>query len=384
MYRDTFPGTNTHARTYPKGPPRNDAHTGSARNLRSIRSRTRRRLHEPRPAVSHETRKRIGQWKTQVKAACLAGHIGKADDKYALELLTIPSIARGDYGLYSDAAMGRRVNVSGRTIRRHRKALAAQGLIEVLGHGKDRKPCMVRPILRDGSPVFLDPKLAGRSDTYGRLTRPVVAVDLLLTEKPKGLPPLPPAEPDVAGKGGGAFDQVEDQPAAQIALQAPAEASGPEEAPTQPPGTETAPASLAEAAAEPAKPAMSFSEFWLAMGQTGREGYARAQWGKLSVPDKAAIRGRLSRPWSWAPDLWAGTWLKGRCWEEAVPATARPEQVFIRENTPEWRCWQRHLGRSMPMNSQGGWWFPGKLPPLTDVEVPPKEQAIQTNTRRRA
>ena len=125
MYRDTFPGTNTHARTYPKGPPRNDAHTGSARNLRSIRSRTRRRLHEPRPAVSHETRKRIGQWKTQVKAACLAGHIGKADDKYALELLTIPSVVRGDYGLYSDKGMGRRINISARTVRRHRKALAA-------------------------------------------------------------------------------------------------------------------------------------------------------------------------------------------------------------------------------------------------------------------
>jgi hypothetical protein len=42
---------------------------GSARSLRSIRSRTRRRLHEPRPAVSHETRKRIGQWKAEIKQA---------------------------------------------------------------------------------------------------------------------------------------------------------------------------------------------------------------------------------------------------------------------------------------------------------------------------
>jgi hypothetical protein len=39
--------------------------------------------------------------------------------------------------------MGRRVNVSGRTIRRHRKALADQGLIEVLGHGKDHKPACI-------------------------------------------------------------------------------------------------------------------------------------------------------------------------------------------------------------------------------------------------
>jgi len=82
--------------------------------------------------------------------------------------------ARGDFTLYSDAAMGRRVNVSGRTIRRHRKALAAQGLVEVVGHGEDHRPCMVRPVLRDGSPVFLlRPEMAGRSDTYGRRTRPV-------------------------------------------------------------------------------------------------------------------------------------------------------------------------------------------------------------------
>src|SRR3974390_791853 len=38
-------------RTAPSGAPR-----ASARSLRSTRSRTRRRLHEPRPAISHETR----------------------------------------------------------------------------------------------------------------------------------------------------------------------------------------------------------------------------------------------------------------------------------------------------------------------------------------
>ena len=135
---------------------------------------------------------------------------------------------------------------------------------------------------------------------------------------------------------------------------------------------------------------MSFLQFWVAMGQTGREGYARAQWGKLSATDKAAIRNRLSRPRSWAADMWAGKWLECRVWEEAVPAAAHPEQVFIRENTPEWRCWQRHLvatkGKGTPVDNRGGWWFPSRLPPLTDAEVPPKEQAIQiqTNTRRRA
>jgi hypothetical protein len=63
---------------------------------------------------------------------------------------------------------------------------------------------------------------------------------------------------------------------------------------------------------EPPVPAISFLQFWVAMGQTGREGYARAQWGKLSATDKAAIRNRLSRPRSWAADMWAGKWLECR------------------------------------------------------------------------
>jgi hypothetical protein len=127
---------------------------------------------------------------------------------------------------------------------------------------------------------------------------------------------------------------------------------------------------------------MPFLEFWLAMGQTGREGYARTQWRKLSATDKAAIRDRLSRPRSWAVDMWAGKWLECRVWEEAVPARASvraPEQVHIRENTPEWRCWQRYLaatkGKGTPVDNRGGWWFPSKLPPLTDAEVPSKGQA---------
>jgi hypothetical protein len=53
--------------------------------------------------------------------------------------------------------------------------------------------------------------------------------------------------------------------------------------------------------------------------------------------------------------------------------------VYIREGTPEWRAWQRHLvattGRGTPVNNRGGWYFPSKLPPLTDAETPPKAHA---------
>jgi hypothetical protein len=89
------------------------------RSTRAARSRTRRRLHEPRPPITPEIRARIGQWKTQIKAACLAGYISKGGDKYLHELLAIHSVARGDYCLYSDAEMGQRINIKGRTIRQH-------------------------------------------------------------------------------------------------------------------------------------------------------------------------------------------------------------------------------------------------------------------------
>jgi hypothetical protein len=117
------------------------------------------------------------------------------------------------------------------------------------------------------------------------------------------------------------------------------------------------------------------------MGRTGNEGYARAKWGKLSAAEKAAIQDRLGRPRSWAADMWAGKWLECRVWEETPPVAGsakRPEQVFIREGTPEWRAWQRHLvattGRGTPMDSRGGWYFPSKLP-LLEAETPPKAHA---------
>jgi hypothetical protein len=171
-----------------------------------------------------------------------------------------------------------RLHQQGRTIRQHRKDADIHGLVEVLGHGKDRKPCMVRPILRDGSPVFPDPKSDGKSATFSRLTRHVPAADLLLTDTLKTeYPPLPPVAPDTSGAGGRAVDQ-EDQPTkpaeptneepAKPELK-PAEPPEPREGPAQPPDPKTAPAAPPATqpghdAIEPAKPIMSFLEFWLA------------------------------------------------------------------------------------------------------------------------
>jgi hypothetical protein len=63
---------------------------------------------------------------------------------------------------------------------------------------------------------------------------------------------------------------------------------------------------------------ISFQEFWLAAGRKGHEGFARGEWRKLSASDKAAISDRLQRDGRLSlRNLWAGTWLRDRVWDEA-------------------------------------------------------------------
>jgi hypothetical protein len=89
--------------------------------------------------------------------------------------------------------------------------------------------------------------------------------------------------------------------------------------------------------------AIIFLDFWLAMGRTGNEGYARAH--KLSATDKAAIRDRLGRPRSWTANMWAGKWLACRVWEEAIPAEAPEDRT----------AWVWLHARGTQMDNRGGW-----------------------------
>jgi hypothetical protein len=41
---------------------------------------------------------------------------------------------------------------------------------------------------------------------------------------------------------------------------------------------------------------LTFLELWIALGQVGSEGFARAMWDRLSAADKAAIGDWLQRP----------------------------------------------------------------------------------------
>ena len=58
---------------------------------------------------------------------------------------------------------------------------------------------------------------------------------------------------------------------------------------------------------------ISFQEFWMATGRRGNEGFARAQWRKLTVADRNAIADLLDRDGRLSiGNLWAGVWLRDR------------------------------------------------------------------------
>jgi hypothetical protein len=86
----------------------------------------------------------------------------------------------------------------------------------VLGYGRDGNSCLVRPILRDGTPVFPDPEMTSRRVTSDHPPRSELTADLSTKtgshrgsaptqprsskNAPAGsaaAPPPPPSQPDV-------------------------------------------------------------------------------------------------------------------------------------------------------------------------------------------
>jgi hypothetical protein len=96
---------------------------------------------------------------------------------------------------------------------------------------------------------------------------------------------------------------------------------------------------------------ISFQEFWLAAGQRGPEGFARAEWRKLSASDRAAISDWLHRDGHLGlGNLWAGVWLRDRVWEEPSapiesegPRYVRPIVVHAQAGSELWRAERERL-----------------------------------------
>jgi hypothetical protein len=80
---------------------------------------------------------------------------------------------------------------------------------------------------------------------------------------------------------------------------------------------------------------ITFSEFWLAAGQTGPEGFARTEWSRLSSEDRFAIRQRLERDGRLdLRRMYAGVWLRERMWTEPAEPRGRitdnrPPQIVV-------------------------------------------------------
>jgi hypothetical protein len=122
-------------------------------------------------------------------------------------------------------------------------------------------------------------------------------------------------------------------------------------------------------------PRVPFEELWK-LNPRGWIGRARTAWLQLSDTQTRAAKSDLETVLQRGPlpegfDYAATHFAMIRLGQPAAPILAPtrapvqvPTRVFIRENTPEWRAWQRHLGRSVPVDNRGGWWFPSRLPPL--------------------
>jgi len=277
-----------------------------------MRASTRRNLHRPRPQATPEIKQRVGHWIARVEAAQKAGLISKSCHLYLLGLLKIPSVARGQWSLYSDKEMAPRLNCSDRTVRRHRKEGVDAGLIESLDGRQRHQTCMVRPILA-GSAVFNPTKTASNSASFGPRSRPKVADDLFYTESVETPPqPLPDAEPETSGP----------------ALVAPDIDSD---------------ASAAAATAE-----VTFEKFWAVTDQKGAESAARTVWDKLRPADRAAIAAAIQRDGRLKTgESYVANWLKHRRWPTlSVPRSkdeiSIPAGFRIFRDTPQGDAWLRY------------------------------------------
>jgi hypothetical protein len=326
--------------------------------IRAMRARTRRHLHEPRPQISPEIKKRIGIWKARVEAAQKAGLISKGCHLYLLNLLTIASVARGQWCLYSDESMGERINCSGRTVRRHRheaingKEGVPLNLVESLDGRKRHQTCMVRPMLDDG-PVFSTPD---RPTNTGQPARPKVADELPSTRSYSERTPQPPVEQDNAPKQSGQ------------ALVAPDLVSK-EPTPAKPP--ERIGQGLGDDAVAPPEP-ITFSQFWAATDKGGAESAAAAAWDRLSGADKAAIAAAIRREGRLQTGTsYVGVWLQKRRWPTLSAPKAKEEVGFRVEadadNGLAWRrYWAKHQQRGWPVGRDG--YFVRNLPTLWPPE----------------
>jgi hypothetical protein len=330
------------------------AQTRRVELAKAARARTRKHLKDPRPVLSPEVCKRVGQHKAWVRALLKAGKLNAGDVLYLHMLLDLPTVRLGHDSVRSDRSWAEEMGIKIDTMRRRRRKVERLKLIaaRLQLHGEDGNSCAVHPIMEDGTQVFPDPEKPTRLGSCaqgGCALEPThtVFTRTVITEPP----PLPPAMPDGPDEGRGAFDRIEEEGATHevstmvdvpkaatdgaeagtTARQELAQPPAAREVPAQPPSRKTAPVASAASASSDAEP--TFAEFWSVIGRTGDENFARARWRKLSPAGKVAAMACLKRPRFWKAGMYAASWLADRVWEQA-PAASAPSYAVIHRGTP--------------------------------------------------
>lgn len=267
---------------------------------------------------------RVRQWYAAIEQARDLKQISLGCDRYLKRIKGQRTVAQGGYADVRDAVMAGWLGRSRRTIMRYRAEAVRAGLLEDQGtRGLDHKPCMVRPILPDGT-VFNDIFVAHSVTKAAHQP-----AQYLPTENT----PQPPAEPiEPAPAPAAAIEPIETLPAAPI----------------------------------------TFAEVWAASDQAGPMTYAEEIWRRLTDADKAAIAGAIKRDGRLQTgSSWVGKWLKFRRWPTLIaPRTSAEIGFRVDSSSPAGEAWSRYWSgqrlRGQPIGRDG--YFIRRLPTLWPPE----------------
>jgi Helix-turn-helix domain len=263
-----------------------------------------------------EARKRarpvLRQWLRRIELDVMAGQLSPLDFLMAKELCNYPSSNWGRC-YAGQERLGAAVGSCARTARSSLKRLRDRGFIWRKRGGPGRSACWTFCV--NGKPIF-----GGAA---------FLPAPIPLVEKQQH---SAQDRKDVAGldrKDVSAKPYEQDHPIEHNPSPLPPKAAIEPSGPTRGPPSEVSEAPVVDG--EIITEVISFQEFWLAAGRRGHEGFARAEWRKLSATDKAAISDRLRRDGQLGlRNLWAGTWLRDRVWEEPAPSPPEPKPRFVR------------------------------------------------------
>ena len=110
---------------------------------------------------------------------------------------------------------------------------------------------------------------------------------------------------------------------------------------------------------------ISFERFFAAAGRSGSEGFARAEWKKLSADDRKAIAWQIDRGGLETRGMWAGTWLRDGLWQidpirdaRLARLAAMPEYIDLVPLSAEWKAERARLiaaGQHDPVRLMDTW-----------------------------